>query len=161
MDGVTKMNCTNLNYDNVSFQLAKLQHLSQIISFQNIYLEPTNPAVYNDEFACPGGIRAAVSNDRMVISQMGNEIIGIARFYERKRNQVISLYQFAISEKHRGFKLAEKMFDYLQSIRPYPIESCCPAEISLNDYYRKNEWTLTICYNGLNHWVRPLRALRD
>ncbi|WP_371813439.1 GNAT family N-acetyltransferase [Brevibacillus sp. HB1.2] len=85
----------------------------------------------------------------MIVAIDDNQIVGALRFYPRKSDQTISLYQFAIRSSHRVQRLMDKM---LQILGEYPIEVICPITSKMNEYYEKSSWRLKEEKTGSNIW---------
>jgi diaminopimelate decarboxylase len=68
------------------------------VTFFNENLDRNNSAVYSEEFLCPLGIKAAIKRKQMIVATVEGQVVGAFRFYRKKTQNKISLYQFAISE---------------------------------------------------------------
>ena len=130
--------------------LANPTHISKVVSFFNENLDHNNSAVYSEEFLCPLGIKAAIRRKQMIVAIVEGQIVGAFRFYRKKTQNKISLYQFAISEIYRGQELLKKM---LKTINDLPITSLCPTDSYFNDYYAKSGWYLQEQNEAFNMWV--------
>ena len=130
--------------------LANPTHISEVVSFFNENLDHNNSAVYSEEFLCPLGIKAAIRRKQMVVATVEDQVVGAFRFYRKKTQNKISLYQFAISEIYRGQGLLKKM---LKTINDLPIISLCPIDSYLNDYYYKSGWYLQEQNELFNVWI--------
>ncbi len=130
--------------------LANPTHISEVLSFFNENLDRNNSAVYSEEFFCPLGIKAAIRRKQMIVATVEGQVVGAFRFYRKKTQNKISLYQFAISEIYRGQGLLKKM---LKTINDLPIISLCPSDSDLNDYYFKSGWYLQNQNEEFNVWV--------
>ena len=134
----------------MEISLAKTTQIQSVISFFDHYLSRDNPAIYSDEFFCPLGIKAAILRKQIVVAIVDNQLIGAYRFYPKKTQGRISLYQFAISEKYRSQGLLKMM---LQTVHESPITSLCPIDCNLNEYYRKSGWRLHEKTKGFYVWI--------
>ncbi len=112
----------------------------QIISFFNQYLLNDNRAIYNREFLCPVGLKFAIIKGNVVIATKDNDFVGALRYYKRKRENSVSLYQFAIASEHRGQGLLLKMLNILQVNK---IIVKCPIGVILNEYFLKTGWKIS------------------
>ncbi|MDV2884769.1 N-acetyltransferase [Alkalihalophilus pseudofirmus] len=119
--------------------LANLSHVSEVITFFNENLDTNNSAVYSKKFLCPLGMKAAIRRNQMMIATDQGQVVGAFRFYRKKTQKQISLYQFAISESHRGQCL---LIDMLKTINDLPILVSCPTSSNFNEYYYKAGWVL-------------------
>lgn len=130
--------------------IASPTHISEVMSFFNENLDRNNSAVYSEEFLCPLGVKAAIRRKQMIVAIVEGQVVGAFRFYRKKTQNRISLYQFAISENYRGRGLLKKM---LKTINDLPIISLCPTDCDLNDYYYKSGWDLQEKKQGFNVWI--------
>lgn len=130
--------------------IASPTHIFEVVSFFNENLDRHNRAVYSDEFLCPLGIKAAIRREQMIVATIEGQVVGAFRFYRKKTQNRISLYQFAISKNYRGQGLLKRM---LKKINDIPIVSLCPTDCDLNDYYSKSGWELEGQKQGFNVWI--------
>lgn len=130
--------------------LANPTHISEIVSFFNENLDRNNSAIYSEEFMCPLGIQAAVRRKQMIVATVEGKVVGAFRFYRKKTQSKISLYQFAISEIYRGKGLLNKM---LRTINDLPIVALCPSGSPFNDYFHKTDWELQSINEEFKTWV--------
>lgn len=130
--------------------LANPNHIPEVVSFFNENLDSNNSAVYSEEFLCPLGIKAAIRRNQMIVATVEGQVVGAFRFYRRKTQNKVSLYQFAISEIYRGQGLLKKM---LETINDLPIISLCPTDSNLNYYYDKSGWLLQEQSEEFNVWI--------
>ena len=130
--------------------LANSTHIPEVVSFFNENLDSNNSAVYSKEFLCPLGIKASIRRKQMVVATVEGQVVGAFRFYRKKTQNKISLYQFAISKIYRGQGLLKKM---LKTINDLPIVSLCPSDSYLNDYYDKSGWYLQEQIEEFNVWI--------
>jgi len=125
--------------DVINFRLALSEDNELIQLFFSKYLSINNKAIYNGEFLCPDGLRFAIKKGNVIVAVIDKEIIGALRFYRRKRDNKISLYQFAISADYKGFGILKKMLSKLKSNE---IIVKCPINLLFNDYFTKTGWSL-------------------
>lgn len=131
--------------------LANPTNISEVVSFFNGNLDRNNSEVYSEEFLCPLGIKAAIKREQMIVATEDGQVVGAFRFYRKKTQNQISLYQFAISENYRGQGLLTQM---LNTINDVPIISLCPTDAYLNEYYSKSGWVKQEDQSGkFNVWV--------
>ena len=124
--------------------------IPEVVSFFNGNLDSNNSAIYSPEFLCPHGIKAAIRRKQMIVATVNGQVVGAFRFYRKKTQNNISLYQFAVSEIYRGQGLLKKM---LETINDLPIISLCPTNSNLNNYYVKSGWYLQEQSGEFNVWV--------
>ncbi|WP_442602404.1 GNAT family N-acetyltransferase [Paenibacillus sp. KN14-4R] len=134
----------------MNIEIAKITRTNEIIEFFDLHLSRDNDAIYSPEFFCKDGVRAAVRNGRVLIACNGEHIVAALRFYKRKTQDILSLYQFAIDEPYRGKGLIQKMLSSLQSGN---VEVCCPSSSVFNAYYVKTGWTILTRDEKLIRWV--------
>ncbi|MFJ6211156.1 GNAT family N-acetyltransferase [Lysinibacillus sp. NPDC092081] len=130
--------------------LANPAHISEVVSFFNENLERNNSAVYSEEFLCPLGVKAAIRRKQMIVATVEGQVVGAFRFYRKRTQNKISLYQFAISEVYRGQGLLKKMF---KTINDLPIVALCPTDSDFNEYYYKTGWNLQEQSDEFKIWV--------
>ncbi|MEK4759567.1 GNAT family N-acetyltransferase [Viridibacillus sp. FSL E2-0187] len=130
--------------------LANPTQISEVVYFFNENLERNNSAVYSEEFLCPLGIKAAIRRKQMIVATVEGQVVGAFRFYRKKTQNKISLYQFAISEVYRGQGLLKTM---LNTINDLPIAALCPTESTFNAYYFKSGWNLQEQNDEFKIWI--------
>ncbi len=130
--------------------LAKEKYVKQIIDFFDNNLDKDNKAVHSREFFCPFGLRAAIKKSWVIIGIDKNEIISAVRFYPRKTDGIVSVYQFAVDEKYRGNKLVQKM---LSVTGHEQFEFKCPKDIEFNNYYDKIGANIIKHDKQYNYWI--------
>ncbi|MFZ3590360.1 GNAT family N-acetyltransferase [Bacillus sp. DJP31] len=130
--------------------LANPTHISEVVTFFNENLDRNNNAVYSEEFLCPLGIKAAIKRKQMIVATIEGQVVGAFRFYRKKTQNNISLYQFAISEVYRGQGLLKTM---LKTINNLPIIACCPTDSEFNGYFHNTDWELQQQSEEFNVWV--------
>lgn len=130
--------------------LANPMHISEVLTFFNKNLDCNNNAVYSEEFLCPLGIKAAIKRKQMIVATVEGQVVGAFRFYRKKTQNTISLYQFAISKEYRGQGLLKRM---LKTINDLPIIAFCPTVSEFNDYFHKTDWELQQQSEMFNVWV--------
>ncbi|WP_078554422.1 hypothetical protein [Bacillus alkalicellulosilyticus] len=130
--------------------LANPTHISEVVTFFNENLDRNNNAVYSEEFLCPLGIKAAILRKQLVVATVEGQVVGAFRFYRKKTQNSISLYQYAISEMYRGKGLLPKM---LLTINEWPIVALCPINSNFNEYYFKSGWKLQGQNDEFKTWI--------
>jgi hypothetical protein len=95
-------------------------------------------------------VRAAVKRGWVVIGIDEDKIISAVRFYPRKNDGIVSIYQFAVDEKYRGNELVQKM---LSTTKFEQFEFKCPKDIEFNDYYDKIGASLVKHDEQYNYWI--------
>lgn len=130
--------------------LANSTQISEVVTFFNENLDRNNNAVYSEEFLCPLGIQAAIKRKQMVVATANGQVVGAFRFYRKKTQNKISLYQFAINEVYRGQGLLKTM---LKTINDLPIIALCPTDSEFNDYFYETDWELQQQSEKFNAWV--------
>jgi len=117
-----------------------IQYEKEIINFFEKYLDKNNEAITGREFFCPFGLTAALKKKLLIIIFDNEKIVASVRFYPRKRDHIVSVYQFAINENYRGQSLLKKMLS-ITGFKTFEI--LCPLNSKFNEYYKKTSWQLT------------------
>lgn len=125
-------------------------HIADIITFFNEHLDSKNSAIYSEEFICPLGIRAAVKRKQMIVAVVDGQVVGEFRYYRKKTQNKISLYQFALREDYRGKSLLKRMFQVIDEV---PIVALCPFDSEFNDYFIKTGWKKQQQSDEFNVWA--------
>lgn len=129
---------------------ANPNHIAEVVTFFNQNIDSDNSAVYSEEFLCPLGIKAAIRRKQMIVAIVEGQVVGAFRFYRKKTQNKISLYQFAISRVYRGQGLLKKM---LKTINDVPIVALCPTDSTFNEYYYKSGWNSQEQSDEFKIWV--------
>ena len=134
----------------MTVEFAGEQYEKNINIFFGKYLDKNNDAITCKEFLCPYGVKAAIKRRQIIVIFNDDEkIIAAVRFYPRKRDGAVSVYQFAIDEKHRRKGLLKKML----IITGYSLfEILCPLNSEFNNYYKKTSWDLKMSDKKYNYW---------
>ncbi|MDP5272898.1 N-acetyltransferase [Chengkuizengella axinellae] len=134
----------------MEIRIADITYSSKIAHFFEENLCRQNDAIYSEEFFCKDGVWAAITRKQVLIAMDEHELVGAMRFYRRKTNDCISLYQFAINKQHRGDRILNKMLRFSNDV---PVKVKCPIQSSFNRYYKKTGWSLIETDSKYNHWV--------
>ncbi|RPF50708.1 N-acetyltransferase [Aquisalibacillus elongatus] len=129
--------------------LAVPSDTNEVLKFFDDNLDNYSDSIYNQEFVCPDGVKAAIRRKQMLIAKKGDYVVGALRFYRKKTDNSISLYQFAICRTHRKQGLLKKM---LFKINTGPVRVKCPKHSSINHYFKKTGWSLNETAGELNCW---------
>lgn len=81
-------------------------------------------------------------------------IIAATRFYPRKRDNVVSLYQFAIDKKYRGQNFLKKML-FVTGYKDFEV--ICLLDSSFNEHCKKTKWFLSKKDEKYNYWRMSLQ----
>lgn len=134
--------------------LAKIKYAEKInkkavIDFFADNINEDNDWITSCEFRCPFWISAAINRNQIIIIVYWDEIVGWLRFYPRKKEDIVSIYQFAIDERFRSKWLMKEMlkFSWYNS-----FESVCNIESNFNNYYIKQGWTKIKTDDNYNYW---------
>jgi N-acetylglutamate synthase-like GNAT family acetyltransferase len=128
---------------------AIISEVSAITAFLKRYFDERLVLEELPEFGCPMGIRAAVRNREIVIAIEEERIVAALRFYRRKRDIGISLYQFAVAPAFRESRVIDMLLRTLGS----DVTAQCPKAAELNAFYRGNGWQLRSSDNRFNYWL--------
>jgi len=134
---------------NTFVKLATQRDTNQVIALFEENLSRDNEAIYSNEFFCLDGVKAAIRRNQIIVTVCDNQVVAAARFYKRKREDIISLYQFAVDKSYRGNHLISKMLRFFYKTK---IIVLCPQESSFNKYYKNTGWILETSTQGVNHW---------
>lgn len=137
--------------NNYRIVIAVKNMLPDLFKLSDTALKSDNDAIYNKEFLCEQGLRSSVSKGYVVAALLDGSACGMLRFYPNKRAEQISIYQFVVSESHRGRGLVEKMLKFLYTHYQGAIIAKCPANSSFNEYYIKSGWT-KVAENGCYYY---------
>jgi len=133
--------------------LAQPSQTKQVQNFFKKYLNKNSPWITNEEFLCPFGVSANIKKWQVMLVQDGEKILGALRFYPRKREKIVSVYQFALDESIRGKWFIKKILEQISKKTWYNIfESNCFLDDSFNDYYKKTWWILKKSDEKFNYW---------
>jgi len=131
-------------------KIASEQNENEINIFFEKYLDKNNDAITCEEFLCPFGVKAAIKRKQIVIIlDNARTIVAATRFYPRKRDNIVSLYQFAIDKKYRGQNFLKKML-FVTVFKNFEV--ICPLNSKFNDYYKKTDWVISNKDSKFNYW---------
>jgi len=131
-------------------RLANKQYENEINIFFEKYLDKNNDAISCEEFLCPLGLKAAIKRKQVVIILDDKQnVIASLRFYPRKRDNIVSVYQFAIDKKYRGQNFLKKLL-FITDYKRFGV--ICPINSKFNEYYKKTNWDLIKKDEKYNYW---------
>ncbi len=131
-------------------KLATKKHEDEINIFFETHLNKNNEAITCEEFFCPFGVKAAIKRKQVIIIlDDDKKIVAATRFYPRKRDGVVSVYQFAIDEQNRGENFLKKML-FVTGYKNFEV--LCPLNSKFNNYYEKTGWILKTENKKYNYW---------
>jgi hypothetical protein len=121
----------------------------EVVNFLEKYIKKSEFTEFNYELFCPYWIRWAILRDEVIILKDNNGVVWALRFYPRKRDNIVSVYQFAIEKDMRWKWLIKRMlkftwYDFFQS--EVPVSSY------INDYFKKQNWELIQTKGNFNTW---------
>ncbi len=134
----------------MEFKFAKTEDIEKVTYFFKEHIKSDNDAINSREFLCPIGLKIAIKNNNVIICIKNDIIIGGLRFYIRKKDNIVSLYQFAIIKDYRGKNILNQM---LRKTNCYIFESICHRNSNFNQYYKKTGWILKKQNVNLNTWT--------
>ncbi|HAM79505.1 GNAT family N-acetyltransferase [Ornithinibacillus bavariensis] len=140
------LSCRNNALD---IKLAVQSNTNEVLAFFDENIDMDSGTIYNREFVCPDGVKAAIRRNQMLIAIKDDNLVGALRFYKKKTDNSVSLYQFAICKTHRNRGLLKDMLSYINA---GPVRATCPKHSSINHYFRKTGWTLYETKGELNSW---------
>jgi len=133
----------------LTLKIAEDFEIKSIQLFFKIYLDSDTDWIVNEEFLCPFWVSAAVKRKQMVILKEWIRILGALRFYPRKSNNWVSIYQFALNEKIRGKWMIKKL---LEKTSYKNFDLTCFVDSNFNEYYKKTWWILEKSDEKFNYW---------
>jgi len=137
----------------MEIKLANNINTEEIIQFFKKHLNKNIDAITSKEFFCHLGLKGAIKRKQVIICIFHNKIIGAIRFYPRKTDNIVSVYQFAVAINHRG----KKLFQQMLIMTGYKIfEVLCPLKSEFNNYYKKTKWVLKKQNTKYNYWILTL-----
>jgi hypothetical protein len=137
-------------HETVCIGLAEICESDAIVNFFSLYAADIRRSAVCGEFLCPHGVRAAIRRQQMLIGISKGKIFAAARFYVRKRTNVVSLYQFAVDESFRGNNLVCIMLSFLGNVR---VEARCRADGPMSGYFIGAGWTLLKDDGDSQNWT--------
>jgi N-acetylglutamate synthase-like GNAT family acetyltransferase len=128
---------------------ATISDVSCIATFFKRYFDEELVLHELPEFGCPMGVRAAIRKGEVLVAIEEGQIVAALRFYRRKRDGGVSLYQFAVEPAFRGGRIMELLLHTLGT----DITAQCPKAAQLNTFYQCNGWRLQSSDNRFNYWA--------
>lgn len=130
-------------------KIAEVSETRQIQSFFEKYLDENTPWIPNEEYLCPFWVSANIKRWQVIILKRWFQIMWTLRFYPRKTDNIVSIYQFALDKRVRWKWLLRKMLEKTW----YEIfETNCFLDDSFNEYYKKTWWKLIRSNTKFNYW---------
>lgn len=121
----------------------------KLIAFFNNHINKKDFDECYYEYFCPYWLRAAVKREQVIILKDKETILGALRFYPRKTDNKVSLYQFALDEIVRWKWILNKMLKFtwyncfwFQALK----------DMKLNIYFKKKNWSLHKTDVRFNYW---------
>jgi len=133
----------------LKLKIAEKIETKKVQEFFEKHLDKNNPWITNEEFLCPFGIEWAINRKQIVILKNEEKIVWALRFYPRKKDNIVSVYQFALDKDFRWRWLIKKM---LEKTWYKVFEVNCALNSNFNDYYKKNWWKLEKNDRKFNYW---------
>jgi len=115
----------------ITINFAKKDETQSVIDFFEKHVN-NNDWVYNKEFLCPYWTAGALIKQEIVIAKDKNEVIWALRFYKQKKDEILSLYQFAVAKDWRWKGLIKEMLKFIDC--PV-VHSRCFWKSDFNNYY--------------------------
>ena len=133
----------------LTLKIAEEFEIKSIQLFFRIYLDSETDWIVNEEFLCPFWVSSAIKRKQIVILKEWVRILWALRFYPRKKEKIVSVYQFALNEKIRGKWLIKKM---LKKTWYKDFELISFLDSKINEYYKKTWWNYEKSDNKFNYW---------
>lgn len=123
----------------LDIRLGSKTEINEINSLSSKYLNETTDWIFWYELLCPFWLKWAVIKSQVIIVKENEKIKWFLRFYPRKRDNIVSIYQFALNEDIRWKWIIKKCLEKTW----YKIfEIQCKKNINFNNYYKKTWWEL-------------------
>src|ERR1041384_12413 len=87
----------------------------EVLSFFDCHLQGIPHLQIMPELGCPKGVQAAIRKGWLLIAVDKERIRAALRFYPRKRDGGISIYQFAVEPSYRGRHLINMLLATLNA----------------------------------------------
>jgi len=137
----------------IILKLSETNEIEQVQNFFWEYIKEWNSWIVSNEFLCPFWIKWAIKRKQIIILKYENNILGALRFYHRKTDNIVSVYQFALYESITWKWLIKKM---LEKTWYKSFETTCFLNSGFNNYYMKTGWKLVKKDNIYNYWLMNL-----
>jgi len=125
---------------NFKIKYAEKLEIEKVIEFFSKHINKDNDWIISEEFLCPYWIKWAILRKQMIIIVDNNDnIFWALRFYPRKIDDIISVYQFALDERIRGKDIIKKMLKFT-GYNIFQAQSFVNS--NFNNYYIKQNWKL-------------------
>lgn len=121
----------------------------KVINFFNEYITKENSWIISEEFLCPYWIKWAIKRKQIIIIKTNEDILWALRFYPRKRDNICSLYQFALNDTIRWKDLIKKML-FFTWYKTFQVQIFINSPF--NNYYLKQNWKLSKSNEKYNYW---------
>lgn len=128
---------------------ASQEDLKNLISFFENHIKKADFSEYYYEYFCPYGLKAAIKRWQVIILKLDDNIMWAIRFYPRKKENHVSLYQFALSEQVRWKGILEKMLKFTWYSYFWFKAT---TDLELNSYFQKQKWELSKIEERFNYW---------
>lgn len=130
-------------------KIADVLETKQIQLFFWKYLDKNTPWIINDEYLCPFWVSSNIKRWKIVIIKNWLELMWALRFYPRKTDNIVSVYQFVLDERIRWKWLLKKM---LEKTWYKSFQTNCFLDDYFNNYYKKTWWKLLKNDYKFNYW---------
>jgi diaminopimelate decarboxylase len=128
---------------------ARFSEMSELIAFFDRNLRGNAILEVMLEWGCPLGAKAAVNQNRILVAIDQGRVVAAVRFYRRKRDKRVSLYQFAVEPGYRHQGLTKRLLLTLDA----DVSAQCPRDSELNEFYKRSGWTLEVADQRFNYWI--------
>ena len=132
----------------IEINLATKLEINQILNFFERYISNETDWIFWWELLCPFWLKWAIIRNQVIIIKENNDILWFLRFY-KKKNNIVSVYQFALSEEIRWKWIIKKC---LEKTWYTFFETQCQINSKFNEYYKKTWWELFKNDENFNYW---------
>lgn len=120
-----------------------------LITFFNKHINKNDFEECYYEYFCPFWLKAAIKREQVIVLKENEEVLWALRYYPRKRDNKVSLYQFALDEKVRSKWILNKMLKFTwYSCFWFQVQK----DMKLNEYFKKQNRDLREVDTKFNYW---------
>lgn len=132
----------------LEIKLAIKLEINKTLAFFEKYISQKTDWIFWWELLCPFWLKWAIIRNQVIVIKENNNILWFLRFYIKKNN-IVSVYQFALNEEIRWKWIIKKCLE----ITWYKdFETMCPKNSDFNNYYKKTWWNLFKNDDNFNYW---------
>lgn len=122
----------------IRFSIANPRETEDTIQFLNRYRQAIMVSAPGREMLCNQGTRSAIRKGLVVVARYDTGLIGAMRYYRRKSNSVVSVYQFAVDASYRGYGVFDGL---LLHTGGDAFEAACLQDAPIVQYFHARGWS--------------------